>query len=73
MIEYDEEITRLWLNYVKEHINILEPAVAQAERNILKVREYLSGFGAELTPQELEEFTSFLKQSIEYIRLTDID
>jgi len=67
----DDEIIKMWLNYVKAHITILEPAVAQAECNMLKVREYMSCIGAELTPKELQDFTALLRDTIEYIRCSE--
>lgn len=67
----DEELTRLWVNYVKAHMDILESAAARADTHLLQVREYMSSLGAELTPNELKEFTIFLKETIEYIRHTE--
>lgn len=67
----DEELTRLWISYVRAHLNILESATAKADTHLLQVRQYMSSLGAELTPHELKDFTSFLKETIEYIKVTE--
>ena len=66
----DDEMTRLWLNYVRTHMHILEPSEIRAESELYDVRECMACMGLEITPSELQDLTLLLKDSIEYIRHT---
>ena len=56
-----------WLNFVRENKNALQYAVDQYEDCWYNIRQLMAEQGVEMTPDELKDSVSLVKQSIEDI------
>jgi hypothetical protein len=60
----DPEKRRIWLSYIKSDQENLKLVIKLYATKWQLVREILAERGVEMTPEELKELTSFIKESL---------
>jgi hypothetical protein len=59
---------KIWIDYVKANMAIIEQSVKVAQKDGSIVRECMAELGTELTPEQLLKFMQKLKETIEHIK-----